>query len=409
MKFTNNTYSNTIDGDSGNQSIGRGNGRVSGSGATPRHHHIGRHGRGGHTGLFDGDSPFTQAARSPKSAGGHRLSNSRPSSPRNPSYKALGSPRKSLGEYGYDWGDEAVADDERTPLVSSVRINRRHGRRPISSGIRHVEYLDDRDLGFFARHGAYLTVTILLFVLILGAAGFVVALTKPLYDVSIKHLQNVLASEQEIMLDLQVRATNPNLFAITVNDMDINIFAKSNLVGPEIDLSDLLPSRLHSHVRRSFPAASGVDEGNDPIEDPEGDSQTMLLGRIFEFDSPLIFESSPFKRQPTSSVGELRLAKPGNRTEEGGSARWERVLQHPFDLIVRGVLKYQLPLSSHMRTAPIGASVRVFPKDSVDDGGAMRTGRPKRPLGDEKEPDRNSFLDPGLRDGATPQRYRFVA
>jgi hypothetical protein len=407
MKFTNNTYNNTIEGD-GHQSIGRGNGRVSGTGTTPRHHHIGRHGRGGHASIFDGDSPFTQAGRSPKSANGHRLTNSRPSSPRNPSFKALGSPRKSMGEYGYDFDAEG-ADDERTPLVGSVRVNRRYGRRPNSSGIRHVDsYLDERNLGFFGRYGACLTVTILLLILVLGAAAFVVALTKPLLDVSVKHLQNVLASEQEIMLDLHVKATNLNLFAITVADMDVNIFAKSAHLGsePEFDISSLSTRPPRSAVRRNPPRGHGIDEGNDPIEDPEGDSQTMLLGRIFEFDSPLIFESSPFKRSSSSSVGELRLAKPGNKTEEGGSARWERVLQHPFDLIVRGVLKYQLPLSSRMRSAPIGASVRVFPKDGVDKAGKEKTGKTIRP---SEEDDTHPPL-PHLRDAALPRHpYRFSA
>jgi hypothetical protein len=38
------------------------------------------------------------------------------------------------------------------------------------------------------------------------------------------------------------------------------------------------------------------------------------------------------------------LSSPGNKTEAGGTERWERVLQHPFELTVRGIIKYQLPL-----------------------------------------------------------------
>lgn len=124
--------------------------------------------------------------------------------------------------------------------------------------------------------------------------------------------------------------------------------------------------------------ADGVDEGNDPIEDPEGDSQIMLLGRIFEFDSPLIFEASPLRHRSQSSVGELRLSKPGNETEEGGTERWEKVIQHPFELIVRGVLKYQLPLSSRVRTASIRASVIVHPDEGVEMGN-MRTSETHTP------------------------------
>ena len=107
----------------------------------------------------------------------------------------------------------------------------------------------------------------------------------------------------------------------------------------------------------------GVDEGTDP-DDPEG-SQKMLLGGVYAFDSPLTFDASPFKHEPSASAGEIRLTKPGNKTEVGGSARWERVILHDFDLIVRGVIKYQLPLSSKTRSAKITGRKTVHP-DSED-------------------------------------------
>lgn len=105
----------------------------------------------------------------------------------------------------------------------------------------------------------------------------------------------------------------------------------------------------------------------------------MLLGRIFEFDSPLIFEASPLRRRSQSSVGELRLSKPGNETEEGGTERWEKVIKYPFELIVRGVLKYQLPLSSRVRTASIRASVIVHPDEGVERMVDMRTSETHTP------------------------------
>jgi hypothetical protein len=253
---------------------------------------------------------------------------------------------------------------------------------------------------------------LLLFILVGGATTLIIGLTEPLTDVHVKKIHNVLASEQEIMLDLDVRATNPNIFALTINDMDVNIFARSRFVGIDSlwrDQSlhpDPLPRTADSRMRavraqivdpdrgrrgrfledphspsasRTFlHATDGVDEGTDPIDDPAGDPQTMLLGRIFHFDSPLTFEPSPWKRMPSSSIGELRLAKPGNKTEEGGSERWERVLQHPFELIVRGVLKYQLPLSSRTRSESISSRVEVIPNhdsDGIDDGNRDGGGR----------------------------------
>ena len=76
--------------------------------------------------------------------------------------------------------------------------------------------------------------TLLGSVLALLIAAVVVILimcTKPLINVHIEDIRNVLASEQEIMLDLHVHAINPNLIAIQVSDLDVNIFAKSKHVG----------------------------------------------------------------------------------------------------------------------------------------------------------------------------------
>ncbi|EOD48557.1 Vacuolar segregation protein 7 [Neofusicoccum parvum] len=223
-----------------------------------------------------------------------------------------------------------------------------------------------------------------------GAVGFLFATTKPLYRVQVVEIQNVLASEQEIMLDLLVEAINPNIVAVTIAEMDVNIFAKSKHVGserywqdqPESDfLGPVIEDRLTplGRRRRQISSPEDVDpsfhslddDPHDPIEDPEGDSQTMLLGRIFHFDSPLNFDGDPLKRRPHYSIGELRLQKPGNKTEAGGTERWERVIQYPFELIVRGILRYQLPLSSSTHTAPIGASVAVHPEKGINEEGAM--------------------------------------
>ena len=101
----------------------------------------------------------------------------------------------------------------------------------------------------------------------------------------------------------------------------------------------------------------------------------MLLGQIFEFDSPLIFDASPIRHHSLGSVGEVRLAKPGNKTEEGGSARWEHVLQYDFELIVRGVMKYSLPISSTLRKAKIAGSVLVHSIEANSESGRTRASR----------------------------------
>lgn len=401
MKFTNNTYNSSLDGEGAEPDGNRIPSRVDGTG-TPRHHQIGRHGRnGGHQSLLDSDSPFPQSqVKSPRHFIGSGYRHSRHSNIRtSPNYRTMNSSKKAGEVYGYDFDAEG-ADDERTPLVGTPRGTRnRHGRRPNSASLRQMEYMAQRQRSYLSRYGSCVIITLLLFIIAGGATSFIVAATKPLVDVQVVAIQNVLASEQELMLDLNVQAVNPNLFPVTIDDTDVNIFAKSRFVGTdklwrehgdkELDrfprteqrrrrwqLSQTVRCQGHKdcavetmsggspseHVR------DGIDKGTDPIpSDPEGDPQTMLLGRVFHFDSPLSFEASPWSQLASSSKGQIRLARPGNKTEEGGTERWERVLQHPFELIVRGVVKYQLPLTSRFHSESVSSSVKVVPNDDDSD------------------------------------------
>jgi Vacuolar segregation subunit 7 len=399
MKFTNN-HNYNLDSDMGDMDQRSVSGRGDANGHSGRHYHIGRHGRGGaYPSLFDSDSPFPQSQqpRSPRHyiTSGFRQSR-RGNGPRS-NYQTLGGPKSMSDNYPDDY-DADGADDERTPLVNSIRQSRnRNGRRPGSASMRQMEYLENRQRGCFTRYGGCVIASLLIFILIGGAATFLIALMRPLVDVQVTKLSNVLASEQEIMLDVQVSAINPNIFPISIANMDVNIFARSRYVGsdkfwrehgsespdfPRIERSKLrarlaqlvrLPllaeSEEESELSSEFHTLDGVDHGTDPIDDPSGDAQTMLLGRVFSFDSPVILDPSPWRRVPSDSVGELRLTKPGNKTEEGGTERWERVLQHPFELIVRGVFKYSLPLASGVRSASISAKVQVLPDEDGDGNG----------------------------------------
>ncbi|KAJ5234581.1 uncharacterized protein N7469_003749 [Penicillium citrinum] len=409
MKFTNNQnpFNPSLDGEMAEQDGSRNSSRVDGNGAvTPRHHNIGRHGRNGVLpSLFDNDStlqPPQSQLKSPRHFIGSGYRHSRNNNTRSsPNYKTMGGSRKSNEMFDFD---AEGADDERTPLVGTPRAPRSRGhggsRRPNSASLRQMEYLR-RQRGCVTRYGSCAMIIFLLMIIAGGATTFVLSATKTLQDVRVLAIQNVLASEQEIMLDLNVQAVNPNIFPVTIDDTDVNIFARSRYVGTDKlwrdhgtdgDL-DHFP-RVKESQRRwqlsqivrclgnmdcvreaqsrqsSTPRIQdGVDHGTDPITDPEGDQQTMLLGRVFRFDSPLSFDASPWENRPSTSKGQIRLPRPGNKTEEGGTERWERVLQHPFELIVRGVVKYQLPLSSRYYSAPISSSVKVVPDKDGDGNG----------------------------------------
>ncbi|KAL8760262.1 MAG: hypothetical protein Q9199_000161 [Rusavskia elegans] len=414
MKFANNSYHSTTHPESGETGTVRG--PPSNRGTPSHHRHIGHFGRnGGHTSLFDNESPFANATKPLGAQSGNAARHSpRPSSPRDPHLvKVSGSPRKAREPLSYDLEGEG-ADDEGTPLIGSARSGRSRISRRVGTGSSRNGYPaeDEKRRRTCRAVTVYSSLATLMTALIAAVVIIMVFCSKPLMEVRIRDIRNVLASEQELMLDLHVHAINPNLVAVQVGDLDINIFAKSKHVGTNEMWRDRGYSRfLRSRavvtatadvplpysdsltVRgtgRSIHTADGIDQGTDPMpDDPETDSQTMLLGRIFEFDSPLIFEPSPLHHNSFSSIGEVRLAHPGNKTEEGGSARWEKVIQHEFELIVRGVVKYALPLSSTKRKASVGASVVVKPGLGIDsETGSMIVVRP----GDLYQPGSNTLL-----------------
>jgi len=339
---------------------------------------------------------------------GHHVSTSRASSrPASPKTVAVrNSPpngrnpvtgkRVSSKLFQYE-GDIEAEDDETTPLVNYPRAShaKSHKRR---TGTRQQQ----RKSSMFVRFAGCLIASASLIFVIGAALGFIFMTTKPLESLAVTNITDIIVSKQEMMFNLVVQAVNPNALSISISQTDVNIFAKSPYVGdgkPDKDdgtnpdgdsdgdqdgwfgdwrrftkgstASRRRLARAQLKKRRIGRNNRGIDEGNgtddDDEDDPASDAQTMLLGRIFNFDSPLTFDGSPLRHQRGYSIGELRLAKPGNKTEEGGTERWERVLLHPFELIVRGVLKYQLPLSGRVRTAAVSASVIVHPKELPKD------------------------------------------
>jgi hypothetical protein len=364
IKFTNPYNNASIDGDDrGEGTVRIGSGRA---GAGSHHHHIGRHGQGrgalSHLVVDNSDSSMPQSSRN---RGPSSRQTSQPNSPRFHTFNignGHGNGSKKSVEYSaaFDMDAENVADDERTPLIPSRSPRVKTPRRRNSTTLRQLERRHRHDGGWCRRFAGCLVLSILLLVVVFCAVGLVFATTKPLTSLMVRDIQNVVASQEEVMLDLIVNAVNPNIIGVTVLDMEISLFAKSKHVGsdtwwrehgngPHDNEEDWKPIS----DERTEGTTAGVDEGTDPIV---GEPRTMLLGRISHFDSPLNFDGSFFHRHRAESIGELRLSHPGNKTEAGGSERWEEVLQYPFELIVRGNFKYTLPLSTQEFKVPVTAS-----------------------------------------------------
>ncbi|KAI0441346.1 vacuolar segregation subunit 7-domain-containing protein [Xylaria telfairii] len=383
MKFVN-TYTGN-----GNESLqgdddGRGTGRSnvgSARGTARHHHHHGRWGRNNgnnHLSLFDNESPFPSAARS-KFSGSSPRQPSNPPSPRfNPNRGWLSTGKRQIAlSNGYDMDDATPgADDERTPLlqggtVRTARSNRNRRNMPFRN-LESQTY--HRDPSFLNRFASCLVLTVMLLLVITGGIGFMFATSQPLTNVSLLKIGNVLASEQELMFDLTVQAHNPNVVVVMIDSADIEVFAKSRHAGNDSEWW------RHPHGDDFTILDDSKDDPPD-VDGPKDDaSPNMRLGNVHTFDSPLTYEGSFFQRGSTTSSGELRLAHPGNTTESG-TERWERIIADEFTLVIKGVLKYTLPLSQKVRKVSISGKTLVKP--NAANNPSVRPNKPEISISDQ--------------------------
>ncbi|KXJ90814.1 vacuolar segregation subunit 7-domain-containing protein [Microdochium bolleyi] len=338
----------------------RGSNAGSARGTSRHHHHVGRWLRnsGNHPSLFDNESPFPAAARTKFSTSAPRQP-SNPPSPRFPNNANTKRIPRVASIYNMD--DTPGADDEHTPLLlsGSVRSARSRGNRRGHGGTRNIESQTYRQRpSFLNRFASCLVLTVMLLLVITGAIGFMFATSQPLMELEIVKIENVLASEQELMMDIQVRAHNPNVVVVMVDSANLEVFAKSPHAGKDSewwrDPSGTVDDGVQTNSDKLKPPTEPPSDETDP---------NMRLGNIHHFDSPLTFEGSFFRTGISTSSGELRLARPGNSTERG-SERWERILEHNFTLILQGTLNYQLPLSSKQRSVIVSGSARVLPNSA---------------------------------------------
>ncbi|KHN96623.1 uncharacterized protein MAM_05566 [Metarhizium album ARSEF 1941] len=376
MKFVNTFNGNASDSLTPGDEDGKGSGRSAGGsarGTVRHHHHIGRWGRqpgNGHASLFDNESPFPNAAKSklpPSNNANNPRNTSNTSSPR-----AFLSTRGHLNQKhsamqmssSYDLDDTTNADDERTPLIGTTR-SARGGRRRGPHTLRQAESQTyTRRSSYLNRFAACLVLTMMLLLVITGAIGFMFATSQPMTDIEIVSIKNVVTSEQVLMFDLTIKAHNPNIVVVTVDRAHLEIFAKSEHAGSDSDWWKYPEESHEIHARddppNDPPKGPGEGEGDDADSMPN-----ILLGQITEFDSPLTFGGSLFHQGASSSTGEMQLPNPGNGTT-GGPERWNCIYQNEFDLIVKGVVKYNLPLSAQIRSATVSGRTTVKPNSAND-------------------------------------------
>lgn len=190
--------------------------------------------------------------------------------------------------------------------------------------------------------------TLCLLILMFGfITGFLLATTKDLQHVKLVSVQNALVSYDELIFDIYVQAFNPGFFSVQISNVDIDLFAKTAEITDGVYEIEYL----------------------DRAKSPE----TILLGTVSKLERPLEFSGGFFTRNPAFSKGEIKLIHPGqNATDDSPdsdenhkiddeSDKWKKIIKSPFELILRGQLKYNLPFFHSERSITVTKSVLVDP------------------------------------------------
>lgn len=247
-------------------------------------------------------------------------------------------------------------------------------------------------------------------VLVLGTGflmGFLLATNKPMHGLNVSRVFDVLVSDDELLFDVVIEAVNPGYLSIEVSDLDLDVFARSSYLLDEVASSSdaatvatadsnkpgfqITPSMMflgnikHFDAPLTFrggmfskkaqkavgqlklvhPGRNTTSSSNGESDGANGETRglagielTQWLGSIVP-----ILSKEHDETVTGNSINSKQHEKPGALNEyasvakdEGvdrGQEKWTRINVHPFDMIIRGVLKYQLPLGSTVKTASI--------------------------------------------------------
>lgn len=163
------------------------------------------------------------------------------------------------------------------------------------------------------------------------------ATTKDLTGVSINSIENPIVSKDELVFNVVVEAFNPGWFSVDINEVELDLFARSGYL-PDDDRVDM--------------------------EESDAKVETVKLGTIRRLESTMNFRGGFFSRESTIQKAEIKLLNPGkdvteqrvqshNGTDLDNTEKWEIISENPFDLIISGVLKYDLPLVSSTKSVVV--------------------------------------------------------
>ena len=132
----------------------------------------------------------------------------------------------------------------------------------------------------------------LLMVLVVGFMfGFILATTKDLTDVGITSIENPIVSKDELVFNIVVEAFNPGWFSVDINEVELDLFARSGYLPNDGDANDGGEIKIGS-------------SGSQKVE-------TVKLGSISNLESSMNFKGGIISREPTIQKGEIKLLYPG--------------------------------------------------------------------------------------------------
>lgn len=182
--------------------------------------------------------------------------------------------------------------------------------------------------------------------------GFILATTKDLSHVKITRIENPIVTKDELIFNVVVEAFNPGWFSVEIEDAELDLFAKSGYI-----------SDRYYETEKSLSSSNNLNT-----------VETVLLGTIYNLESSMIFNGGFFNRDASEQSAEVRLICPGKNLtdfsligldgskEPDNSRKWSKISKHPFDLVIRGILKYNLRLTSNVKSVVVDKTSYVDPK-----------------------------------------------
>ena len=131
--------------------------------------------------------------------------------------------------------------------------------------------------------------------------------TRPLAEVSITDISDVLAADKELIFNIHVKGRNFGLWNVEIVNADLSVFATP--------VRNSAPGRIPGG-----PGSHWDDVNNETISEV---TPSEYLGIIVVFDEPLVFAAGVNRTGVVSEPsGQVRLRYPGGQDDREGQDRW---------------------------------------------------------------------------------------